>query len=166
MRIDFLVREWRIARKRRSWKKQEWHSCEMWSPISSPLTRMTPRFRTCVADTRVGDTDDRRSQFRFASCCLVPNQRNWVLSGLSRSLFDAIQRRTASMQWNGGPVAITFPHPKPDSCRRAPYRPHRGERPGRRMTRSQRHPQCKGHIGEVQEQSSVERLNGQAPRSM
>ena len=36
-------------------------------------------WRTCVSDTRVGDTEDSRSQFRFASCCLVPNQMNWFI---------------------------------------------------------------------------------------
>ena len=38
-------------------------------PICSSLSRMTPRFRTCASDTRVGDTGDSRSQFRFSSCC-------------------------------------------------------------------------------------------------
>ena len=82
---------------------------------------MTPRFRTCVSDTRVGDTEDSRSQFRFASCCLVPNQMNWVLSGFSRSLFDAMHPQTNCLDGTGDPIAIMLPHPKPDGCRGAEY---------------------------------------------
>ena len=69
-------------------------------------------------------------------------------------------------RWNGWPIAIMLPHPKPGSCRGAEYRPHRDERPGRRTSRSQQHLMCTGHIGEVQGQSPVGRPNGRAPWMM
>ena len=38
-------------------------------------------------------------------------------------------------RWNGGPIAIMLPHPKPGSCHGAVYHWHRDERPDRRTSR-------------------------------
>ena len=136
------------------------------SPISSSLSRITSRFRTCVSDTRVSDTEDSRSQFRVSGCCFVANQMNWVLSGFSRSLFDAIHRRTASMKrrTNRDNASAYEARQLPWSC--VSYHPHSDERPGRRTSRSWPHLLCTGHIGEVRGRRPVGRPNGRALRLM